>query len=124
MNRADAKRERALNVNGAALVELAVLGSGGRSDARLRQAVVEQAAWLAGRDAPSPGDKVPETLSVLVEKVVRYAYRVTDEDINAAAGAGYDENELFDIIVAAALGAGLARRERGLAAISAWEKTR
>lgn len=122
MNRVDAKRQRALNGNGAALVELAVLGSRGRSDLRLRKAVVEQAAQLAGRDVPPLGNKVPETLSAVVEKVARHAYRVTDEDIDAAADAGHDENELFDIIVAAALGAGLARRERGLAAISAWEE--
>ena len=124
MNRVDAKRKRARSASGAALVELAVLGSRGRSDSRLRKAAVEQAARLSGRDAPLPGNEVPEALALVVEKVARHAYRVTDEDIDAAADAGYDENELFDTIVAAALGAGLARRERGLAAISDWEEAR
>jgi hypothetical protein len=123
VNRGDAKRKQA-NADAAALVELAVLGSRGRSDSRLRKAVVDQAAKLAGRDAPPPRFQVPESLSSVVEKVARHAYRVTDEDIDAVADAGHDENELFDVIVAAALGAGLARRERGLAAISAWEDAR
>jgi alkylhydroperoxidase family enzyme len=86
--------------------------------------VVEQAARLSGRDVPLPGNEVHEALAIVVEKVARHAYRVTDEDIDAAADAGCDENELFDVIVAAALGAGLARRECGLAAISAWEEAR
>jgi alkylhydroperoxidase family enzyme len=109
---------------GAAPVEAAVLGPAGRSDVRLRRAVLERAACLAGRDAPPPPGEVPETLAPLVEKIVRHAYRVTDEDIAAARAAGHDEDELFDVIVAAALGAGLVRRERGLAAIVAWESAR
>jgi hypothetical protein len=113
-----------MEVERAALLARAVLGSAGRSDARLRRAVLERAAWLAGRDAPPPSDEVPETLSSVVEKIVRHAYRVTDEDIAAARAAGHGEDELFDVIVAAALGAGLVRRERGLAAIAAREQTR
>jgi hypothetical protein len=124
MTRRAAKRKRAPYADGAALLAAAVLGPAGRSDARLRHAVLERAAWLAGRHAPPPSGEVPETLSALVEKIVRHAYRVTDEDIAAARAAGHGEDELFDVIVAAALGAGLVRRERGLAAIAAWEETR
>jgi hypothetical protein len=116
-----AKRGRGPRADGAAVVEAAVLGPAGRSDARLRNAVLERAAWLAGRDAPPPSGALPESLLPLVEKIARHAYRVTDEDIAAARAAGHGEDELFDVIVAAALGAGLVRRERGLAAISAWE---
>jgi hypothetical protein len=103
-----------------AQVTRAVLGSKGRSDVRLRRAVLERASWLAVGD-PEPTAEVPDTLGAIVEKVALSAYRVTDADIDAAGDAGHDENELFDVIVAAALGAGLARRERGLAAIAAWE---
>jgi alkylhydroperoxidase family enzyme len=110
--------------DGAARVEASVLGPAGRSDAGLRRAVLERAAHLAGRDAPPPGRDVPETLAPLVEKVVRHAYRVTDADVAGARAAGHGEDELFDAIVAAALGAGLARRERGLAAIAAYEAAR
>jgi len=109
---------------GADLLKAAVLGPAGRSDPRLRRAVLDRAASLAGRDAPPLADEMPETLSPLVEKIVRHAYRVTDEDVAAARAAGHGEDELFDVIVAAALGAGLVRRERGLAAITAWEDAR
>ena len=119
-----AKRRRAPGADGSARVEAAVLGPAGRSDARLRGTVLERAAWLAGRDAPRPSEDVPGTLAPLVEKIVRHAYRVTDEDIALARAAGHEEDELFDVIVAAALGAGLVRRERGLAAIAAWEEAR
>lgn len=109
--------------NGAARVEAAVLGPAGRSDPRLRRAVLDRSAALTKGDEPASGE-VPESLAPLVEKIVRHAYKVTDEDIAAARAAGHDEDELFDVIVAAALGAGLARRERGLAAIAAWEEAR
>jgi hypothetical protein len=124
MTRLAANRKRAPETSRAARVEAAVLGPAGRSDALLRRAVLERAAWLAGRDAPPPSGEVPEPLSPVVEKIVRHAYRVTDEDIAAARAAGHGEDELFDVIVAAALGAGLVRRERGLAAIAAWEEAR
>jgi hypothetical protein len=124
MTRLAAKRKRASEPHRAPRLEAAVLGPAGRSDVRLRRAVLERAASLAGRDAPPPSDELPETLSPVVEKIVRHAYRVTDEDIAAARAAGHGEDELFDVIVAAALGAGLVRRERGLAAIAAWEEAR
>ena len=109
--------------DGAAQVEAAILGPAGRSDAALRRLILERAALLAGRDAPPPAEP-PESLIVLIDKIVRHAYRVTDEDIAAARAAGHGEDELFDVIVAAALGAGLVRRERGLAVIAAWEAAR
>jgi alkylhydroperoxidase family enzyme len=120
VNRVGIKHRQPAGAKGAARVEVAVLGPRGKSDPRLRRTVLEQAAWCAGRET-SPANEVPEALLTTVVKVARHAYRMTDEDIDAAGEAGYDENELFDVIVAAALGAGLARRERGLAAISAWE---
>ena len=126
MRRFAAKREATPDAERAARrvarLEAAVLGPAGRSDVRLRRAVLDEAARLAGRDAPPPSDEVPEALVPLVEKVVFHAYKITDDDIDAARAAGHDEDELFDVIVAAALGAGLVRRERGLAAIAAWEE--
>ena len=109
--------------HGAARVEASVLGPAGRADPALRRVTLERAAWLAGRAAPPPTEP-PESLIPLVETIVRHAYRVTDEQITAAHEAGHGEDELFDVIVVAALGAGLARRERGLAAIAAWESAR
>jgi alkylhydroperoxidase family enzyme len=58
----------------------------------------------------------PPDLAVLVEKIRRHAYRVTDEDVNALR-ARYSEDQLFELIVAAALGAAEHRLERALAAL-------
>lgn len=40
----------------------------------------------------------------LAEKVGRHAYRVTDEDIAAAMAPGLNEDEVFEIVVSAAVG--------------------
>ena len=80
----------------------AVLESSGYTDAALRQQV-------AGGEAP------PE-LAPLVDKIRNYAYRVTDADLDALR-AKYTEDELFEIIVAAALGAAEYRLARALAAV-------
>ena len=106
------------------LLKATVLGPAGRADAELRRTVLKSAAWLAEHDQAPEADSVPQPLAGLVEKIVRHAYRVTDEDISAAQAAGYGEDELFDVIVAASLGAGLVRHERGLATIDAWERSR
>ena len=42
--------------------------------------------------------------SALVDKVARHAYRVTDEDITAARVAGLSEDQVFEIVVCAAVG--------------------
>jgi len=89
----------------------------------LRRAVLEAGAWLAEHDEAPGAEAVPQPLAGLVEKIARHAYRMTDEDTAAAQAAGYGEDELFDVIVAASLGAGLVRHERGLAAIDAWERS-
>lgn len=59
----------------------------------------------------------PAELRELVEKIRRHAYRVTDADVDALRPR-YSEDELFEIIVAAALGAAEARIEAGLAALA------
>jgi hypothetical protein len=59
----------------------------------------------------------------LVDTIARHAYRVTDDQL-AALRAGHSEDELFDVIVAAAVGAGVERRKLGLDAIAAWEASR
>lgn len=67
------------------------------------------------RQAVARGEP-PEELRALVEKIRRHAWRVTDEDVDALR-ARYDEDALFEIIVAAAVGAAEARLEAGLRAL-------
>ncbi|MEP7124005.1 MAG: hypothetical protein ABJE95_23965 [Byssovorax sp.] len=82
----------------------------GETDPALRRAVAERA-----KGAESDG--IPAAIEGYVEKVALHAYRITDEDIVALRAAGYSEDAIFEITLSAALGAGLVRMERGLAAL-------
>lgn len=68
------------------------------------------------RRAAFDGDGVPEQLQTLVTKVHRHAYKVTDEEV-AAAQAAYGDDQMFEIIVSAALGASHKRLVAGLRAL-------
>jgi hypothetical protein len=58
----------------------------------------------------------PPKLAALVEKIRRHAYEVTDSDLDALRGR-YTEDQLFEIVVAAAFGAAQERLEAGLRAL-------
>ena len=75
----------------------------GDSEPALRQAVAE-------------GKNVPPELAALVDKIHRHAYKVTDDDL-ARLRATYTEDQLFEIVVSAALGASRQRLFAGLAAL-------
>ena len=60
----------------------------------------------------------PAELAVLVQKIRDHAYRVTDADIDTLR-ARYTEDQLFELIVAAALGAAEDRLKAALAAVEA-----
>ncbi|MFY9822560.1 MAG: hypothetical protein WAM82_14340, partial [Thermoanaerobaculia bacterium] len=57
--------------------------------------------------------QIPESLRGYVDSVALHAYRISDDDV-AALRRDWSEDEVFEVSVAAALGAGLARLERGL----------
>ena len=58
----------------------------------------------------------PAELSVLVDKIRNHAYRVTDADIDALRGS-YTEDQIFEIVIAATIGAAEHRLERARAAL-------
>jgi alkylhydroperoxidase family enzyme len=60
----------------------------------------------------------PPDLAVLAQKIRDYAHRITDADIDALR-ARYSENQLFELIVAAAVGAAEDRLKAALAAVEA-----
>jgi len=97
------------------LVE-AVLSGPGETDLTLRYAV-EAFANEKGRHPDKQADKFPVELTAYVNKVALYAYKATDEDIEALRQAGYSEDAIFEITLSSALGAGMARLERGLAVL-------
>jgi len=81
-----------------------VLEGPGESNPATRQAAAANSA------------QVPQDLRVLVEKIHRHAYKVTDEDV-ARLQAIYGDDRLFEIIVSAAVGASWARLAAGLQAL-------
>jgi len=94
----------------------AILTSPGETDSTLRRAIEEQSAqWSSS--SPQQVEQVPPELVTYVKKVALYAYKTTEEDIEALRRAGYDEDAIFEITLSAALGAGMTRLERGLAAL-------
>ena len=74
-------------------------------------------APTAVRRAAMQRDALPAPLAAYVEKVARYAYKVTDLDLTELKKAGHSDDALFDITVAAALGAALYRLDKGMAAL-------
>lgn len=93
-----------------------VLNSPGETDPALRRAIAEQSAQLSLR-SPQPVEQIPPALVAYVKKVALYAYKTTEEDIEDLRKAGYSEDAIFEISLSAALGAGMTRLERGLAAM-------
>jgi alkylhydroperoxidase family enzyme len=67
------------------------------------------------REAVANGQPPPE-LATLVQKIRTRAYTVTDQDIDALRST-YSEDQLFEIIVAAAFGAAQARLSSALRAL-------
>lgn len=70
----------------------------------------------AMRNAVADGKNVPAELHVLVDKIHRHAYKVTDEDIKRLQ-VKYGDDQMFEIVVSAALGASRNRLLAGLKAL-------
>ncbi len=66
------------------------------------------------QDAAQPERPAPPEFAAYLDKVRRHAYRITDEDIEALTRAGYSDDAVFELTVAAAVAAGLERRDAGL----------
>jgi hypothetical protein len=102
-----------------------VLGPDGTVAAVLRLTALQHGAAVAsGCDDPAALGELGPVGAGLVDKVARHAYRVGDDDIDAARAAGWSEHELFDLVVTTAVGAGLRRRALGRSAIDRWERAR
>ena len=88
----------------------AILTTPGDTDPQLRSAVE---AYAAGRTEAA----VPDGLKAYVDKVARNAYKVVDGDVDRLREAGYSEDAIFELTLAAALGAAQARLAAGLKAM-------
>jgi len=84
--------------------------------AALVQTVLEAPAVTepATRAAAFHNAELPPPLGQYAAKVQAESYRITDDDIQALVAAGYTPDAIFEITVAAALGAAMQRLEAGL----------
>jgi len=80
---------------------------------------------LEGDGKASPSERraafnntgLAEPLGTLVDKVAKRAYTVTDEDITAAKVSGLSEDQVFEILVCAAIGQATRQYETAFAAL-------
>jgi len=93
-----------------------VLLSPGAAPESLRRAVLERAKVPRGAQSD-----LPPAVTHYVDTVARNAWQVTDADVAALQQAGHSDDSIFEITVAAALGAALHRLNRGLAALAGKE---
>lgn len=85
----------------------------------LRQQVTDYAFGLSvaqpGGGVSSP--TVSQAWEAYLKKVTLHAYKTMDEDVDRLKAAGHSEDEIFELTLSAALGAGLARLDYGLTAL-------
>jgi signal transduction histidine kinase len=58
-----------------------------------------------------------EPLKTLIDKVAKHAYKITDEDIAAARASGLSEDQIFELVVCAAIGQATRQYDTALAAL-------
>ena len=60
-----------------------------------------------------------EPLRTLIDKVVNHAYKIVDADVAAARKAGLSEDEIFELVVCAAVGQAARQYDAAMAALAA-----
>jgi hypothetical protein len=73
----------------------------------------------AQRRAAFDNAGIAEPVSTLIDKVARHAYKVVDEDIAAAKVSGLSEDQIFELVVCAAIGQATRQYDSALAALDA-----
>jgi hypothetical protein len=73
----------------------------------------------AQRRAAFDNAGLAEPLRTLIDTVARHAYEVTDEDIAAARASGLSDDQIFEIVVCAAVGQATRQYSAALAALDA-----
>jgi hypothetical protein len=76
-------------------------------------------ASRARRRAAFDNAGLAEPLAKLIDKVAKQAYKVTDEDIAAARASGLSEDQIFEVVVCAAVGQAMRQYDRARAALIA-----
>jgi alkylhydroperoxidase family enzyme len=76
----------------------------------------------AQRRAAFDNTSLAKPLITLIDKVTKHAYQVTDEDIAAARASGLSEDQIFEMVVCAAVGQASRQYDKALAALEAATK--
>ena len=90
-----------------------------------RKALVSRILKGAGKASPSERQAafnnrgLAKPLGPLVDKVARHAFMVTDEDVTCARESGFSEDQIFEIVVCAAIGQATRQYDTALAALEA-----
>lgn len=90
---------------------------------RLRKTVVERVLHGPGkttgteRRAAFDNRGVPEAARALIDKVTNHAWKVTDEDVAAAKAAGLSDDQIYELVVCAAVGQSTRQLDSALAAL-------
>ena len=79
-------------------------------------------ASRAQRRAAFDNSGLDEPLSTLIEKVAEHPRQVTNEDIAAARAFGLSEDQIFEIVVCAAIGQATGQYDTALATLEATEE--
>ena len=90
-----------------------------------RQALVQRI--LEGGGEASPQQRrgaydnagLAEPLRALIDKVAKSAHAITDEEVDAVKAAGLSEDQIFELVVCAAIGEATRQYESALAALKA-----
>ena len=87
----------------------------------MRAALLERGSALPAetRRAALERTELAPALAAYVDQVETNAAGIRDEDLAALTAAGLDEEQIFELTLAAALGAGLRRLDAALAAVQA-----
>lgn len=91
----------------------------GSTSPALRKALTEYViqASIASEGSMWSESDLPSDLQAYITKVRKYAYKVTDEDIEQLRHTGYTEEAIFEITLSIALGAGTKCLMQGMAAV-------
>jgi hypothetical protein len=82
-----------------------VLDGNGKATTELRRAAFENAG-------------LNEPIRTLIEKVADRAYQITDADVAAVRAAGLSEDQIFEIVICAAIGHASRQYSGALAALA------
>ena len=87
--------------------------------AAVRRAILDGTGKSTGGARAYDGEGEAGAVATYVAKVKNHAYRVTDEDVAAVRAAGLDDDQIFELSVAAAVGQASRQYESAVSALDA-----